>query len=160
MITAPESGYQHTREEIQNLYKEQSMGNTLHENLLRSVLEEYLHLQSENTNTYFYTVDVFQVASLLYELKDENLTRQFSSLLPSVLSIIGNVLPNDVLPFCELIRARQLGLKIHLNNLSFHKNSHLLFFKEMESITADFSYIKVKMYFFLQILKKLIDMFS
>ena len=107
-----------------------------------NVLKEHLHSHLKKT-----ALDLFRLASLLYELKDKTLTREFSNLLPSILKIKGDVFPNDVLPLCELIRARQRHLEIHLNNPSFYKNSHLLFFKKMESIIAESLHIKVKINF-------------
>ena len=104
-------------------------------------LKEYLRSHLKNVKIFSKS---FRLATLLNELKDENLTREFSNLLPSVLSIDGDVFPNDVLPFCELIRARQLDLEIHLSNALFHKDSHLLFYKEMESIMSESPHIKVK----------------
>ena len=114
-----------------------------------SFLKEHLHSHLENIATYSDAKNVFLVASLLYELKDKTLTREFSNLLPSILEIQGDVFPNDVLPLCELIQARQRGLEIYINKTSFYKNSHLLFFKEMESIIAESLHIKVKIYYIL-----------
>ena len=105
-----------------------------------SFLKEHLHSQLKISGT----ENVFCVASLLYELKDKTLTREFSNLLPSYLSIKKNVFPNDVLPFCELIRARQLDLELCVSDPSFYKNSHLLFFKEMGLVIAESLHIKVK----------------
>ena len=113
-----------------------------------SFLKEHLYSHLENRNKFFDTKHIFRVATLLYELKNENLTREFSNLLPSVLSIDGDIFPNDVLPLCELIQPRQLDLEIHLSDPSFFKNSHLLFFKEMESIVAKSPHIKVEIEIF------------
>ena len=110
-------------------------------------LKEHLHSRSKNMNTFSDTKQIFLVASSLYELKDENLTREFSTLLPSILEIRGDVFPNNVLPFCELIRVRQHDLELHFSAPRFYKNSHLLFLKEMEQIIANSLYIKVNIYF-------------
>ena len=107
-------------------------------------LKQYLHSYVENINPLSETELVFRLASLLYELKDNNLTLEFSNLLPSYLSIENDVFPNDVLPFCELIRARKLALEISVSNPSFFKSSHLLFFKKMGSFIAKSLHIKVK----------------
>ena len=112
-----------------------------------SFLKEQLHLNLENIGTYSDTKHLFRFASLLYELKDKTLTREFSNLLPSDLVIEDDVFPNDVFPLCELIRARQLDLEISIRNVLYYKNSHLLFFKEMGSIIAESLHIKVKIYF-------------
>ena len=110
-------------------------------------LKEHLHSRLANTNTFSDTKQIFPVASLLYELKDKNLTLEFSNFLPSILNVSGEVFPNDVLPFCELIRVRQHDLELHLSTPWFYKNSHLLFLKKMESIIANSLYIKVNIYF-------------
>ena len=112
-----------------------------------SFLKEQLHLRLNNIGLYYDTKDLFRFASLLYELKDNTITREFSNLLPSDLVIKDDVFPNDVFPLCELIRARQLDLGISIQNPSFYKNSHLLFFKEMGSIIGKSLHIKVKIYF-------------
>ena len=111
------------------------------------VLKKHLLLHLKEIASNFDNRHRFRLASLLYELKDKTLTQEFSNLLPSILAIQGGVFPNDVLPLCELIRARQLGLEISINRPSFYKNSHLLFFKEMESIIAESLHLKVKIYF-------------
>ena len=108
-----------------------------------NVLKQHLHSHLENINNFFKFERVLHLASLLYEFKNKNLTQELSNLLPSVLIIDGDVFPNNVLPFCELIRERQLDLELHLKTPRFYKNSHLLFFKEMEPITAKLLYIKV-----------------
>ena len=112
-----------------------------------SFLKEQLHLHLKNISSYSDTKNLFRFASLLYELKDDTITTEFSNLLPSNLVIKDDVFPNDVFPLCELIQARQLDLGISIQNPSFHKNSHLLFFKEMGSIIAESLHIKVKIYF-------------
>ena len=112
-----------------------------------SFLKEQLYLHLKNIGTGSDTKHLFHFASLLYELKDKTLTREFSNLLPSYLVIKNDIFPNDVFPLCELIRARQLDLEISILNLSFYKNSHLLFFEEMGSIIAESLHIKVKIYF-------------
>ena len=114
-----------------------------------SFLKEHLHsfFKKINKKEYSESAAVCPFASLLYELKDEALTQEFSNLLPSSLVIQGDIFPNDVFPLCELIRARQLDLEIHINNPLFYKNSRLLFFKEMESIIAKLLHIKVKINF-------------
>ena len=112
-----------------------------------SFLKEQLHLHLKNIGSYSDTKNLFRFASLLYELKDDTITTEFSNLLPSNLVIKDDVFPNDVFPLCELIQARQLDLGISIQNPSFHKNSHLLFFKEMGSIIAESLHIKVKIYF-------------
>ena len=114
-----------------------------------SVLKEHLHSHLKKIASNFRNRHLFRLASLLYELKDKTLTREFSNLLPSILEIKGDVFPNDVFPLCELIRARQRGLEISINKPSFYKNSHLLFFKEMESIIAESLHLKVKIYLIL-----------
>ena len=110
-------------------------------------LKEHLHSQSKTASIFSGIKDVFRVASLLFELKDTNLIREFSNLLPSVLKIDNDVFPNDVLPLCELIRARQLDLEIYISRPLFYKNSHLLFFKEIESIIKELLHIKVRIYY-------------
>ena len=110
-------------------------------------LKKHLHSHLKIIITYSDTKHLFRFASLLYELKDENLSREFSNLLPSDLVITGEVFPNDVFPLCELIRARQFDLGIFIRHPLFYKNSHLLFFKKMESIIAESLHIKVKIYF-------------
>ena len=110
-------------------------------------LKQYLHSYMKNIGLFSDTEHIFCLASLLYELRDKNLTREFSNLLPSYLVINKDVFPNNVVPFCELIRARQLDLKLSILNPSFYKNSHLLFFKEMKSTIAESLHIKVKIYF-------------
>ena len=112
-----------------------------------SFLKNQLNLHLENMVTHFGNKHLFRFASLLYELKDKTLTREFSNLLPSYLVITNDVFPNDVFPLCELIRARQLDLEIFIWNPSFYKNSHLLFFKEIASIIVESLHIKVKIYF-------------
>ena len=112
-----------------------------------SVLKKHLLSHLKEITSDFHHRHLFRLASLLYELKDKTLTGEFSNLLPSILIIQGDVFPNDVLPLCELIRARQLGLEINIARPSFYKNSHLLFFKEMESIIAESLHLEVKIYF-------------
>ena len=112
-----------------------------------SVLKNYLLSHLKKVASDFDNRHLFRLASLLYELKDKTLTEEFSNLLPSILRIQGDVFPNDVLPLCELIRARQRHLEISIIRPSFYKNSHLLFFKEMESIIAESLHLKVKIYF-------------
>ena len=115
-----------------------------------SFLEEHLNLDLKNINTFSHTKHVFRLASLLFELKDKDLTQKFSNLLPSVLRIKDDILPNDVFPICELIAARELDLEIHLRDPLFYKDSRLLFFKEMESIIAKSQHIQVKFIFIVQ----------
>ena len=112
-----------------------------------SFLKEQLHLHLKNIDSYSDTKNLFRFASLLYELKDDTITREFSNLLPSNLVIKDDVFPNDVFPLCGLIQARQFDLGISIQNPLFHKNSHLLFFKEMGSIISESLHIKVKIYF-------------
>ena len=112
-----------------------------------SFLKEQLHLHLKNIGRFSDTKHLFRFASLLYELKDETLTRELSNLLPSYLVIENDVFPNDVFPLCELIQARQLDLGISIRYPSFYKNSHLLFFEKMGSIIAKSLHIKVKIYF-------------
>ena len=81
----------------------------------------------------------------LYELNDKELTREVSNGLPNCLDMKGDVFPNNVLPFCDLIRKRQFDLAIYIVKASnFHKNAHLLFLKEMEQMIAISPHIKVK----------------
>ena len=114
---------------------------------LLSHLKEIASASASASASDFDNRHLFRLASLLYELKDKTLTQEFSNLLPSILTIQGDVFPNDVLPLCELIRLRQIDLEISINSPSFYKNSHLLFFKEMESIIAELLHLKVKIYF-------------
>ena len=81
----------------------------------------------------------------LYELNDKELTREFSNFLPNCLKMNGDVFPNNVLPFCDLIRKKQFDLTIDIGkNAYFHKNAHLLFLKEMQQIIAVSPHIKVR----------------
>ena len=112
-----------------------------------SVLKQYLHSHIKNINSFLDIKPIFCLASWLYEIKDKNLTQECSNLLRSVLVVSGDVFPNDILPFCDLIGERQLDLELHLINPRFYKNSHLLFFKEMEPIIVKQLYIKVNIYF-------------
>ena len=115
-----------------------------------SFLKKYLHSQSEIITKFSESKHVFRVASLLYELKDKNLTQKLSNLLPSILRIQGDVFPNDVLPFSELLRERKHDLELYFTeDSSFYKNSNLLFLKEMESLIAESLQIKVKIKLFL-----------
>ena len=111
-----------------------------------SVLKQHLLSLLANRNRFSNSKEIFYVASLLYKLKDKNLTLKFSNLLPSILNTSGEVFPNDVLPFCELIKSRQDHLEIHLESPSFKKNSGLLFFKEMEQVITKSPHIKVNIY--------------
>ena len=110
-------------------------------------LKKHLHSRLANTNIFYDTKQIFLVASLLYELKDKNLTLKFSNFLPNILTIFGDILPNNVLPFCELIGVRQHDLELKLFKAQFYENSGLLFFKKMEQVIADSLYIKVNIYF-------------
>ena len=113
-------------------------------------LKKYLHSQSEIITKFSESKHVFRTASLLYELKDKNLTQKLSNLLPSILRIQGDVFPNDVLPFSELLRERKHDLELYFTeDSSFYKNSNLLFLKEMESLIAESVQIKVKIKLFL-----------
>ena len=115
-----------------------------------SFLKKYLHSQSEIITKFSESKHVFRIASLLYELKDKNLTQKLSNLLPSILRIQGDVFPNDVLPFSELLRERKHDLELYFTeDSSFYKNSNLLFLKEMESLIAESVQIKVKIKLFL-----------
>ena len=115
-----------------------------------SFLKKYLHSQSEIITKFSESKHVFRTASLLYELNDKNLTQKLSNLLPSILRIQGDVFPNDVLPFSELLRERKHDLELYFTeDSSFYKNSNLLFLKEMESLIAESLQIKVKIKLFL-----------
>ena len=113
-------------------------------------LKKYLHSQSEIITKFSESKHVFRTASLLYELKDKNLTQKLSNLLPSILRIQGDVFPNDVLPFSELLRERKHDLELYfIEDSSFYKNSNLLLLKEMEPHIAESLQIKVKIKLFL-----------
>ena len=116
-------------------------------------LKKHLYSQSKIINTYFASTQVFRIASLLYELKDKNLTQNFANLLPKIFNIRCDIFPNNVLPFCELLQERKHDLELYFTHKSsFYKNSNLLFLKEMESIIAESLHIKVKIKLFYFIL--------
>ena len=108
-------------------------------------LKEYLRSSRPKSNNIIDFNSLFDFSFWLYELNDKELTKEFSNFLPNCLKMNGDVFPNNVLPFCDLIREKQFDLTIDIGkNAYFHKNAHLLFLKEMEQMIAVSPHIKVK----------------
>ena len=108
-------------------------------------LKKYLRCSLPKSIERFDFASVFDASVWLYELTDKKLTREVLHCLPNCLVMKGNVFPNNVLPFCDLIRVRKLNLVINIvDDANFHNNAHLLFLKEMDQIIAVSPHIKVR----------------
>ena len=117
-----------------------------------SFLKEYLRSSLPKSIELFDFVSVSNASVWLYELNDKKFTREVSNFLTDCLVIKGDVFPNDVLPLCNLMQEK-FNLVINIfDDANFHNNAHLLFFKEMDQITAVSSHIKVRSSFILYII--------
>ena len=91
---------------------------------------------------------VLDIPSWLYELSDQELTKEIANSFSDVLTMKKNLYPNNVQPICYLLRARTdtlvLDIGTSLYPIQFFSNALNLFFEEFDAIMIKSPQIKVR----------------